>query len=166
MYLQDPHILFLRHHPLAEGPIMGNFHVCILCIRIDLPFILSNWLNFGYLTHIVYVQIIVCYVFAFCGIWLVLLLRVSFRLFYTFLFWPGCCVSPHQLSHLASGHTTMSTIDLICYLYCNNYSSGGELQCRLKIILSLGQPLAFIQCNDFVSIMGKLLALLDKRSLV
>ena len=30
----------------------------------------------------------------------------------------------------------------------------------------IGQPLTLIQCNNFVSITGQLLALLDKRSLV
>ena len=30
----------------------------------------------------------------------------------------------------------------------------------------IGQPLAFIQCNNFVSVTGQLLALLDERSLV
>ena len=42
LYPQDPHIHILRHHPQAEGPIMENFHFCILCVSIDHPLILSN----------------------------------------------------------------------------------------------------------------------------
>ena len=68
MYLQDPLVLFPLHHLLVEGPITGNVHVCIFCISIDLPFYLSDWLNFRFCTLIIYVQIVVCDVFAFCGI--------------------------------------------------------------------------------------------------
>ena len=139
MYPQDLLVLFPRHHPLVEGPFMGNIHVCIFCIRINLPVILSNWLNFGFWTHIVYIWIIVCYVFAFCGIWLALLLRMPFRLFCTFLLWPVCWASPHRPSHLCSGQTTMSTIDLSCYCCCNDYSSGRELQCQPMIMISFPQ---------------------------
>ena len=139
MYLQDPLVLFPRHHPLIEGPFMGNVTVCIFCVRIGLPFYLSNWLNFGFWTLIVYVQIVVCYVFAFCSIWLVLLLRVLFRLFHAFLLWPGYQVSPYWPSHLGSGQTMTSPMNLGCNCGCNDYSSDGELQCQPKIIKSLPQ---------------------------
>ena len=36
----------------------------------------------------------------------------------------------------------------------------------ITTMVYVGQPLKFIQCDDFVSIMGKLLALLDESSLV
>ena len=71
----------------------------------------------------------------------------SFRLFCAFLLWPGCQASPHQPCHLGSGQTTTSITDKSCYCHCNDYSSDGELQCRLMIIESfpqssvLGSPL-------------------------
>ena len=139
MYPQNHHIHIPRHHPLAEGPIMRNFHFCIFCIMIDLPLVLSGWLIFRFWTLIVYVQIVVCYVFAIFGIWLVLLLRISFRLLSAFLLWPGCWASPHWPSHLGSVQTTTSTANMSCYHHCNNYSSEGELQCQLIIIMSLPQ---------------------------
>ena len=64
---------------------MGNFHFHIFCIRINLPLFVTTLIDFGFLPFIVYIWIVVCYVFTSCGIWLVLLLRISFRLFYTFL---------------------------------------------------------------------------------
>ena len=36
LYPQDPHVHVPRHHPLVEGPILGHFHFCILCIGIHL----------------------------------------------------------------------------------------------------------------------------------
>ena len=135
------------------------------------PFILECLANFGFWPLIVYIQIVVCYVFALCGIWLFPLLRVSFRLLCIFLLQPGCWVSPHQPSHLGFGQTMMSTTDASCYCHCNNCSSGRELQCQLTIMISLpqlicvGQSLAFTQCDDFVSVGGQLVASLDKRSL-
>ena len=67
MYPQDPHVHFLRHHPLVEGPISGHFHCHMFCIRIYLPLILSIWLNFGFQPLFVYIQNVVCYEFIFCG---------------------------------------------------------------------------------------------------
>ena len=111
------------------------FH--IFCIRIDLPFCLSTLLNFGFRTLLVHIWIVVCYVFAFCGIWLVLLLRVLFRLFCIFLMLPGYWASPYQPSHVGSGKTMKSPIDSGCYHHCHNYSSDGELQCQPTITMSL-----------------------------
>ena len=127
MYLQDPHVLLPRHHPLAERPILGKFHFHIFCIRIYLLLLLSTLLNLGSWPFKVYVQIIVFYVFAYCGVWLVLLLRISFRLFCAFLLWSGCWVSHEWSGHLGSGQTTLSTTDTSCYHHCNELSSGGEL---------------------------------------
>ena len=76
-------------------------------------------------------------VFAFCSIWLVLLLRLSFRLFSTFLLQPGCHASTHWPSHLGPVQTTMSTANTSCHCHCNDYFSDRELQCWLMIIISL-----------------------------
>ena len=139
MFPQDLLVLFPKHHPLAESPLMGNIHFCILCIRINLLFILSNWLYFGFCTLIVYLQIVVCYVFTFCGILLVLMLKVLFRLLCTFLLWRGCGAFPHQSSPLSSGQTMTSTTDSSCYHRGDDYSFGRELQCQQRKIILLPQ---------------------------
>ena len=170
--ISGPHGLCTHRIPLAEGLSFGHFHFCIFCIRIYPPLLLSIWLNFRFWPLIVYIQIIVWYVFALCGICLSLLLRVSFRLLCTFLLWPGCQASLHWPSHLGSGQTTMSTTDMSCYCYYNNCSSGRELQCQLMIMVLLPQlicveeSLALTQCDDFVSIVGQLVASLNERLLV
>ena len=81
------------------------------------------------------------YDFTLCGIWLFHLLRntrICLRLSCAF-WWPRCWASPHQPSHLDSGQTMMSTTDASYYHHCNNYSSGKELQCQLRILKSLPQ---------------------------
>ena len=132
MYPQDPHV-----HPWMEGPISGHFHFCIFCIRIYLPLLLSIWINFRFWPFIVYIQIVVFYDFAFCSIWLLLLLGISFRLCHAFFLWPGCQLSPCEPCHVGSGQTIMSTSDTSYNCHCSNYSSDEELQCQLMIILSL-----------------------------
>ena len=94
----------------------------------------SSWGHF-----IIYVRIAVYYVFTFCGIWVILLLRINLRLFYTFLLWCGCQVSHHWSGHLCSGQTMSSTTNASCYCHCNGYSSSRGLQCWLMIIISIPQ---------------------------
>ena len=169
MYLQYLHILILRHHPLVEGPISGNFHFHIFCIRINLLLFLSTLLNFEFWPFIVYVQIVVCYVFAFCGFWLVLLLRISFRVFYAFLLWPGYWASPHWSGHLGSGQTCRqlliraAIITATITLFVERPTDDNYI---VTTTVCIGQSLIFIQCNNFVSIMGQLLASLDESLLV
>ena len=59
-------------------------------------------------------------VFAYCGIWLVLLLRISCMLFCAFLLWSRCRASPQQSGHLGSEQTTLSTTDASCYCHYDN----------------------------------------------
>ena len=139
---QDPHILIPRHHPLVEGSFIeiSISHT----LHQDQPSFHNEQLaQLLVLNPHFYIWIIVCYVFALCSIWLVLLLRVSFRLNCTFLSWPGCWASPYQHSHLGSGQTMTTTTDASCYCHCDDYSSGGELQCQLMIVELLPQLAEF-----------------------
>ena len=161
MYLQDPHVYFQRHYPLAEDPISGHFHFFIFCIRIYLPLFLSNWLNFRFLPLIVYILIAICYVSAFCGIWMSLLLRSienCLRLIFAFWLWLICWAYPHGPHYLGSGQTTTSKTNMSYYPHFDDYSfwwRASILTDNNKIISStiwVGESLTFIQCNDFVSL--------------
>ena len=119
-----------RGFHLGEFPFLHTLH------QDQPPFVLEHsaqlWIPF-----IAYILIIVCYVFSSCGILLVLLQRISFRVFYTFLLCPGCWASTHQTVHLGSQQTMLSTTDTSCYSHCDDNSSSRELQCQLMIIISL-----------------------------
>ena len=161
MYLQFPLVLFLRHHHLTEGPIMGNVHVCIFCIRIDLPFYLKDWQNFRFWTLIAYIQIIVCCVFAFSSVWLVLLLRVLFRLFCTFLLCPSWLWADNDIIYWLGLLLLLQRILLWQRASMPTYDND-----VITTMVYVGQPIAFIQHYGFVSVMGQMLALLNEWSLI
>ena len=175
MYLPNPHVYFPRHHPVVEDPISKHFHYCIFCVRIYLLLFLSNWLNFWFWPLIVYIQIVIWYVYAFCGIWVSLLLRSienCLRLIFPFSLWPRLWASPLGPCHLRSGQTKMSVIYMSYYCHCTNCSFWWRASMPTDnnktntSTLWVGQFLVFIQCSYFISVAGQLAALLDEKTLV
>ena len=161
MYPHYSHVCFLRRHPLAMGPISWYFYFYIFWIRILLPLLLCIWLNFRFLSFIVYVKIVVCYDFVLYGIYLLPFLVISFMLYQAFLLWPGCWASLYCLCHLGCGQKATSTTDTSCYCHCDDYSSDRPLQCWLtKILPLLNLSMLAVshvnQCNNFIPILGKL----------
>ena len=83
---------------------------------------------------------------------LLCLLAVSWLLGVPSLVWPSWLYADNIVNH---GHELLPSPSMPTD---NKYI--------ITTTVFIGQPLAFIQCNDFVSPMGQLLASLDERSLV
>ena len=155
-------VLWCKYH-LEEAPFAHILHQSFLfyldCFELR---VWSLWLG-------VYIWIVVCYDFGCPSCWGALGFVSGSSMCPCYGLGVRCPLT--SIAILALGRKQLSINDMSCYHHCSNYSSGRELQCGLMIIksffnYSVGQSLVFIWHDDFVSVVGMLVALLGKRPLV
>ena len=91
LYTLAPLQNIMRHHLPAKYSFLNVFPYLHILHQIFLIFFQSNLLNLRFWPHIVYVWIVLYFDFAFCSVWLSLLLRSTkdcLRLFCVSLLWP------------------------------------------------------------------------------